>query len=104
MYDCYSPQLPGNLPGEKILDYWTPGSQMLADPIHFLYTMEHFNKENITEEMINKLKDYIENPNFQPDKVNIALHRLSMDSLSFLNINTVKLENLSSSISPSYPL
>ncbi|EFN73504.1 Dynein heavy chain 1, axonemal [Camponotus floridanus] len=60
---------PGKLPGEKILDYWTPGSQMLADPIHFLYTMEHFRKEDITEEMINKLKDYIENPNFEPAKV-----------------------------------
>jgi len=46
---------------------------MLADPIHFLYTMEHFRKEDITEEMINKLKDYIENPNFEPAKVNIRL-------------------------------
>ncbi|XP_071558453.1 dynein axonemal heavy chain 1 [Temnothorax nylanderi] len=62
-------KLPGKLPGEKILDYWTPGSQMLADPIHFLHTMSHFKKEDITEEIINKLKDYIENPNFQPDKV-----------------------------------
>ncbi|CAL1689869.1 unnamed protein product [Lasius platythorax] len=62
-------KLPGKLPGEKILDYWTPGSQMLADPVHFLYTMEHFRKEDITEEMINKLKDYIENPNFEPAKV-----------------------------------
>ncbi|XP_072745723.1 dynein axonemal heavy chain 1 [Anoplolepis gracilipes] len=62
-------KLPGKLPGEKILDYWTPGSQMLADPIHFLYTMEHFKKEDMTEEIINKLKDYIENPNFEPTKV-----------------------------------
>ncbi|XP_077275648.1 dynein axonemal heavy chain 1 [Temnothorax americanus] len=62
-------KLPGKLPGEKILDYWTPGSQMLADPIHFLHTMSHFKKEDITEEIINKLKNYIENPNFQPDKV-----------------------------------
>lgn len=47
---------------------------MLADPIHFLYTMEHFRKEDITEEMVNKLKDYIENPNFEPAKVHICLH------------------------------
>jgi len=53
------------------LDYWTPGIEMLKDPGHFLHTMTHFKKENITEEIINKLKDYVENPNFRPDKVNI---------------------------------
>lgn len=42
---------------------------MLADPGHFLNMMVNFNKENITEEMINKLKHYIEDPNFQPPKV-----------------------------------
>lgn len=46
---------------------------MLADPIHFLHTLAHFKKEDITEEIINKLKDYIENPNFQPNKVNISI-------------------------------
>ncbi|XP_023289892.1 dynein heavy chain 1, axonemal [Orussus abietinus] len=62
-------KVPGKKPGEKILDYWTPGSQMLADPGHFLYSLENFNKEEITEEMISKLKTYIENPAFQPHKV-----------------------------------
>lgn len=46
---------------------------MLADPVHFLYTMEHFRKEDITEEMVNKLKNYIENPNFDPAEVTISL-------------------------------
>ncbi|KAI4500001.1 hypothetical protein M0802_004871 [Mischocyttarus mexicanus] len=62
-------RLPGKLPGEKILDYWTPGSQMLADAGHFLNIMVNFNRENITEDMINKLKPYIENPDFQPTKI-----------------------------------
>ncbi|KAK2581766.1 hypothetical protein KPH14_002245 [Odynerus spinipes] len=62
-------KLPGKLPGEKILDYWTPGSQMLADAGHFLNMMVNFNRENITEEVINKLKPYINNPDFQPVKV-----------------------------------
>lgn len=56
---------------------------MLADPIHFLYTMEHFRKEDITEEMINKLKDYIENPNFEPAKANICL-QLYYNKLHFI--------------------
>lgn len=55
--------------GEKILDYWTPGSQMLADAGHFLSELENFDKNGITEEMISKLKPYIENPNFHPAKV-----------------------------------
>ena len=57
------------MPGEKILDYWTPGSQMLADPGHFLSSLENYDKDNITEDMINRLRVYIENPNFQPEKV-----------------------------------
>ncbi|XP_017758914.1 PREDICTED: dynein heavy chain 1, axonemal-like, partial [Eufriesea mexicana] len=60
---------PGKFGAETKLDYWTPGSLMLADPGHFLYTMENYDKENLTEEMINKLKVYIENPNFQPSKI-----------------------------------
>ncbi|KAK1118887.1 hypothetical protein K0M31_014657 [Melipona bicolor] len=59
----------GRLEAEVKLDYWTPGVQLLADPGHFLYTMEHYDKENLTEEMINKLKPYIENPDFQPSKI-----------------------------------
>ncbi|XP_024940673.1 dynein heavy chain 1, axonemal [Cephus cinctus] len=62
-------KIPGKMPGEKILDYWTPGSQMLADPGHFLSSLENFNKDEITEEMINRLKHYVENPAFQPQKV-----------------------------------
>ncbi|XP_039313454.1 dynein heavy chain 1, axonemal [Solenopsis invicta] len=62
-------KLPGKFPSEKILDYWTPGIQMLADPVHFLHTIAHFKKEDITEEIINKLTDYIENPIFQPENV-----------------------------------
>ncbi|XP_018339413.1 PREDICTED: dynein heavy chain 1, axonemal-like isoform X2 [Trachymyrmex septentrionalis] len=74
-------KLPGKRPDEQILDYWTPGTQMLADPDNFLYTIAHFKKEDITEEIINKLKDYIENPNFQPDKilqVSKTCHSLSL--------------------------
>ncbi|CAK9804539.1 Dynein axonemal heavy chain 1 [Anthophora plagiata] len=54
---------------EQKLDYWTPGSQMLSDPGGFLYNMENYDKENLTEDMIKKLKVYIENPDFQPPKI-----------------------------------
>lgn len=61
----------GKFGTEAKLDYWTPGSLMLSDPGHFLYTMENYDKESLTEEIINKLKPYIENPNFQPSKVSL---------------------------------
>lgn len=74
VYEIYGcSQLPGELPGEMILDYWTPGNEMLADPIYFLHTIQHYKREDIKEEIINKLKNYVENPNFQPAKVNIYL-------------------------------
>ncbi|XP_043269180.1 dynein axonemal heavy chain 1-like [Venturia canescens] len=59
----------GKASGEKVLDYWTPGTQMLADPSHFLNELATFDKKNITEEMINKLKIYVEDPAFHPTKV-----------------------------------
>lgn len=68
---------------ETKLDYWTPGSLMLADPGHFLYTMENYDKDNLTEEMINKLKVYIENPNFQPSKVRCRYFILAPATLRF---------------------
>jgi dynein heavy chain len=68
--------LSGKFPGEKILDYWTPGSQLLADPIRFLRSMEQFKKEDLTEDIINKLEEYIKDPNFQPAKVIIPIRFL----------------------------
>jgi len=46
---------------------------MLADPIHFLRSMEQFKKEDLTEDIINKLEEYIKDPNFQPAKVIIPI-------------------------------
>ena len=62
-------QLPGNMPGEKILDYWEPGRNMLQNPDQFLHSLMEFDKEGITEDMIVKLKNYVENPAFQPSKI-----------------------------------
>ena len=58
----------GEKPGEKINDYWTPGSIMISDP-NFLSSLEKFNKDELTEIVIDKLKKYVESPDFQPQKV-----------------------------------
>uniref|UniRef100_A0ABD2WRH4 Dynein heavy chain 1, axonemal n=1 Tax=Trichogramma kaykai TaxID=54128 RepID=A0ABD2WRH4_9HYME len=59
----------GERPGEKLNDYWTPGSALLSDAGHFLSSLENYNKEDLNEDMIKSLKGYIENPDFQPAKV-----------------------------------
>ncbi|CAG5057893.1 unnamed protein product [Parnassius apollo] len=55
--------------GEKVLNYFKPGTQMLADPTAFLDSLLKFDKETITEEMIKKLKRFIQNPNYEPAKI-----------------------------------
>ncbi|XP_049940877.1 dynein axonemal heavy chain 1-like, partial [Schistocerca serialis cubense] len=62
-------KIPGKGIGEKILDYWEPGRGLLANPDHFLNSLMNFDKESITEEIINKLESYVVNPLFQPEKI-----------------------------------
>lgn len=62
-------KIPGNMPGEKVTDYWEPGRNMLSDSHEFLTSLLNFDKDSITQEMIEKLKMYITNPQFQPVKV-----------------------------------
>lgn len=42
---------------------------MLSDAGQFLSSLENYDKDNLTEDMIKKLKVYVENPNFKPEKV-----------------------------------
>ncbi|XP_017768545.1 PREDICTED: dynein heavy chain 1, axonemal-like [Nicrophorus vespilloides] len=62
-------KVPGLKPGEKLNDYWEPGRAMLTDPGAFLVSLMNFDKDSITEDMINKLKSYVEDPQFQPQKI-----------------------------------
>ncbi|XP_060531534.1 dynein axonemal heavy chain 1-like [Cylas formicarius] len=62
-------RLPGLRPGEKILDYWDPGRIMLADPGAFLSSLMYFDRDSITEEMVDKLKKYVKDPDFTPTKI-----------------------------------
>lgn len=55
--------------GEKILNYWKPGSLMLTDPTAFLDSLMKYDKEAITEDIIKKLKRFITNPDYEPDKI-----------------------------------
>lgn len=62
-------QEPGASFGEKVLNYWKPGSMMLSDPGAFLESLMKFDKNSITEDMIKKLKRFIVNPDYEPMKI-----------------------------------
>jgi dynein heavy chain len=55
----------GDKPGKKIDDYWEPGRVLLSDPQKFLDSLFDFEKENISEPTILKIKPYIDSPEFQ---------------------------------------
>ncbi|KAE8741073.1 hypothetical protein FOCC_FOCC013411 [Frankliniella occidentalis] len=62
-------RVPGEKIGEKVNDFWTPGTALLVNPDHFLNSLVTYDKENMTEDIVKKLKPYIENPQFQPNFV-----------------------------------
>jgi dynein heavy chain len=51
--------------GKKVDDYWDVGKALLADPAKFLDSLMKFDKDNISEQTILKIKPYIESPEFQ---------------------------------------
>ncbi|TPX59753.1 hypothetical protein SpCBS45565_g07659 [Spizellomyces sp. 'palustris'] len=55
----------GDKPGKKIDDYWEPGKALLAEPQKFLDGLINFEKDNISEATIQKIKPYIDSPDFQ---------------------------------------
>ncbi|KNE63057.1 hypothetical protein AMAG_08223 [Allomyces macrogynus ATCC 38327] len=54
----------GDKPGKKVDDYWEVGKSMLSEPAKFLDSLMTFDKDNISEAVITKIKPYIENPDF----------------------------------------
>jgi dynein heavy chain len=58
-------KIDGDKPGKKVDDYWEPGRALLADPQKFLDSLLAFDKDNIAEATIQKIKPYIDSPEFQ---------------------------------------
>lgn len=78
------------MPGEKVLDYWEPGRNMLSDPRAFLNSLLNYDRENMTEALISKIKPFITNPDFQPSKIiTVSFYFCFMIMLSFLNFHYV---------------
>lgn len=69
MKDIKPSKLPGKKLGQKIDDFWEPSRNMISDPASFLNSLINYDKESISEELIQKIEPYILNPNFQPKKI-----------------------------------
>ncbi|XP_041969812.1 dynein axonemal heavy chain 1-like [Aricia agestis] len=69
VFDIKPVKEPGTKFGEKVLNYWKPGSLMLADPGAFLDSLMNYDKEAITEDMIKKLKRFVNDPKYEPKKI-----------------------------------
>lgn len=58
--------------GKSYDDYWKASLKILADT-KFLDSLIHFNKDEIPDRVIEKIrKDYLTNPNFDPEKVKVS--------------------------------
>ncbi|XP_071943674.1 dynein axonemal heavy chain 1-like isoform X2 [Antedon mediterranea] len=56
----------GEKPGTKVDDYWEPGKNLLQDPGKFLDGLFTYDKDNITDSIINKIQPYIDSEEFTP--------------------------------------
>ena len=55
--------------GQKMPDYWEPGKGMLGDPTRFLQSLLTYDKDNIEEATIKQIGKFMDNPEFQPERV-----------------------------------
>ncbi|EFJ31602.1 hypothetical protein SELMODRAFT_86461 [Selaginella moellendorffii] len=60
-----------NSPGKKIEDYWGPAQQMLADTT-FLPSLKEYDKDNIPQAIIDKIRPYLQRAEFDPEVVKKA--------------------------------
>lgn len=64
-------RVPGD-DGRMVEDYWKPSLRILGD-LHFLDALLNYDKDNILERIITKIRTSIlTNPNFDPDKIRNA--------------------------------
>ena len=60
--------VPGAI-GKKMDDYWSVARGVLSNPMQLLNEMLNFKRDSIPETRIQRIKPYIDSPDFQPDKV-----------------------------------
>jgi len=56
---------------KKVDDYWGPSQILLADP-NFLSDLQTFDKDNISVQIIEKIRPYVNNESFEPEVIKKA--------------------------------
>jgi dynein heavy chain len=59
----------GEKMGTKVDDYWEPGKALLQDPAKFLEGLFKYDKDNISDSVIQKIQPYIDNEDFTPQAI-----------------------------------
>lgn len=60
-----------NNPAKKIDDYWGPSQALLGDA-QFLPKLQEYDKDNIPPAIVEKIRPYVEMPEFTPENVKKA--------------------------------
>jgi dynein heavy chain len=55
------------LVGKK--ENWDEGKKLMGNPNEFIDTLKNYDKDNIKESLLKKLKKYTDNPKFEPDNI-----------------------------------
>lgn len=79
---------------KKVYDFWEPSKKMMNQD-GFLKSLKEYDKENIPEEIVKKLQDFLKNPRFELNHLktiseiaaNLASWVLAMDK--FYNVNLI---------------
>ena len=58
--------------GNKVDDYWDQAKKYVLGDTKLLEKLQNYDKDNIPEDIINKVTPYVENPDFEPEKVATA--------------------------------
>ena len=94
----------GVKPGKKKVDgvtkpdYWKKAQEMLSKWKKFLDSLENYPKENIDPAIIEKIRPYLEDPNFQPEAIRGASE--AAEGLSKWVIAVVKFDEVFKEITP----
>lgn len=56
----------------KIPDYWERSKKLLNDYKKFISSLENYDKDNIPEDRMTKIDEYLHNPKFVPEEIRKA--------------------------------
>jgi dynein heavy chain len=56
----------------KVVDYWQKSKKLVKDYKKLISRLESYDKDNVSEQTINKILPYVNNPLFNPEQIRNA--------------------------------